>query len=571
MKLFKYRAVLPLLFIALAALLRLYLVIHGRGVLDGDEALVGIQAQHILQDEWHVYFYGIPYFGSLEAYLTALVFAVAGSSAWTLRIVPLVLSLVLVWLTWSLAQVLAKHASLSPKSSTCFACSAALVAACVPLYDAVLELRAWGGHIEIYVIMLGLLLASLRLVDRWQAGISMRELGLRSAVIGFLVGLGFWVYPLVVCAVAAAGLWILLGLVKIRPALKELSLALAAIPGLFLGFAPGIYWGATHFWQNITYILQQGSHESLSTRVHTIWHVAKYYRQCLAGRVIGGEMPVGSMIEHSIHVWLWYAGLFSAIATILIVVAAWTTRTPVLAKLSRAIALPLLFGLCSIAIFCASSASAIGLHYPCSQDFVGRYAAPIALALPFFIATTVTAVISLVSSKLAKIGIILLLLIYAGANIYSYRLSDSRYLFQSPYCLDAPVDNTALIAYLERNHIRHAWAMNFIGNPVTFETQSRVIAVDPLGALTHTAWLNRIPEYTEAVRRADRPSLILLVGHEDKHPQLLHMLDQEQITYRAARIPSASDLDVMVVTPTNRSVSWETLGEVAGDLFVCGK
>ena len=60
--------------------IRLWLVVRTHGFIDGDEALVGIQAQHILHGELPTYYYGQPYMGSLEAYLLALIFAVAGSS-----------------------------------------------------------------------------------------------------------------------------------------------------------------------------------------------------------------------------------------------------------------------------------------------------------------------------------------------------------------------------------------------------------------------------------------------------------------------------------------------------------
>ena len=80
--------------------------------------------------------------GSLEAYFMALLFAIAGSSVWTLRAEPILLSLVLVWLTWRLADALAETARLSPYAKQCFARllprSAPLSP---PLYDLVVELR----------------------------------------------------------------------------------------------------------------------------------------------------------------------------------------------------------------------------------------------------------------------------------------------------------------------------------------------------------------------------------------------------------------------------------------------
>ena len=64
--------------------------------------------------------------------------------------------------------------------------TAALVAALAPVYDAVIELRMMGGYIEAFVIMAWLLLSGFRLVQRWQAGASTRELALRWAGIGLL-------------------------------------------------------------------------------------------------------------------------------------------------------------------------------------------------------------------------------------------------------------------------------------------------------------------------------------------------------------------------------------------------
>src|SRR5712692_2891533 len=91
-----------------AAAIRVWLVIHTHGVIDGDEALVGIQAEHILRGELPVYFSGQPYLGSLETYCIALLFAIFGASVWVLRAEPILMSLILVWLTWRLASVLAR-------------------------------------------------------------------------------------------------------------------------------------------------------------------------------------------------------------------------------------------------------------------------------------------------------------------------------------------------------------------------------------------------------------------------------------------------------------------------------
>src|SRR5258708_25721932 len=69
----------------LALLIRAWLVVHTQGVIAGDEAMVGLQAENILRRQHPVYYYGQPYMWSLEAYFAALLFAIACPSAWTLR------------------------------------------------------------------------------------------------------------------------------------------------------------------------------------------------------------------------------------------------------------------------------------------------------------------------------------------------------------------------------------------------------------------------------------------------------------------------------------------------------
>jgi hypothetical protein len=254
----------PLWFCLLVTLLvRIWLVIHNHAILEGDEALVGIQAEHILHGEFPIYYYGQPYMGSLEAYLIALIFAIVGPSPWALRAEPTILCLIITWLTWKLAGALAESARLSLYHKRWFQTIAALGTAFPPLYDLVIELRAWGGYIETFVIVLALLYTTVRLTQRWQEGAQRRELVGRWVLLGFLIGLGFWVDPLVIVGVVASVVWIIASIicefVTWRSSnRKDLVAAFAAIPGALVGFAPAIYWGALNQWQNITYIFDKG-------------------------------------------------------------------------------------------------------------------------------------------------------------------------------------------------------------------------------------------------------------------------------------------------------------------------
>ena len=146
--------------------------------------MVGIQAENILRGEHPMYYYSQPYMGSLQAHFIAAIFLSTGPSVWALRIEPLFISLFIVFLTWRFSSVLADAAQLSARTKTLFIVIATLVAALPPLYDTVEEMRATGGYVEAFAIMLWLLLCAFRLTYRWRAGASARELALRWA--GFL-------------------------------------------------------------------------------------------------------------------------------------------------------------------------------------------------------------------------------------------------------------------------------------------------------------------------------------------------------------------------------------------------
>ncbi len=440
----------------LALIVRAWLVFHTHGVIDGDEAMVGIQAQHILRGELPVYYFSQAYMGSLEAYLVAVLFAIAGSSVWTLRAEPILLSLLIVWLTWKLAALLADAAKLPSYAKRRFMIIATLFAAMPPLYDAIIELRTLGGYIETFVLMLLLLILAFRLIQRWhgrsfaeftlsgtnvlrmttkQGMTAKREMTTKRAMyawrwagIGFIVGLGFWVNPLISSAVLAAAIWIvgycLYTIWSVRkrglayttgdasgdlqgtpgdatqktnalhtPSLISIFMpAIAAIPACIIGFAPALYWGATNSWANITYMLiNQGGLPG--QRLATINNVAHLYTSCIVKRIIGGALPdvnITATLPRLFTLGL-AIGVVYLLAMVSVVAVSLFWRHPLLAQIRQLVGLPLLFGVCSAFIFCISKISASGLLVDCNNvDYAGRYATPLLLALPFLFAASFT-------------------------------------------------------------------------------------------------------------------------------------------------------------------------------------
>ena len=81
--------ILALLIIALATLLRIFLIVCGWPHSNADEETMGIIAMHIAYHGEHpIFFYGQNYMGILEEYLGAAFFQLLGVSVFSLRLVP---------------------------------------------------------------------------------------------------------------------------------------------------------------------------------------------------------------------------------------------------------------------------------------------------------------------------------------------------------------------------------------------------------------------------------------------------------------------------------------------------
>jgi hypothetical protein len=593
-----------------ALLIRVWLLVHTRGVIAGDEAMVGLQAEFILRGQHPVYYYGQPYMGSLEAYFAALLFTIAGISVWTLRAVSILLSVFLTFLTWRLAGAIADTTNLPAYAKRRFMIIAALVAALPPVYDAVIEMRMMGGYIESFVIIAWLLLAGFRLTQRWSAGASLRELALRWAGIGFLIGLGMWVDPLIVPAIAAIAVWIAgycfvqlykLSLVTMDEAkpglfylLKGLLLFVAAIPASLVGFAPAIYWGAKNQWQNVAYIFSHGGGNPFKT----ILGIQGYYNSCIAPRIIGGALPSQGDVSYANPHLLTFGlviGGFCLFASIAAIGVSLFWRTPLLVNTRRLTSYALLFAICSTAVFSISAVSIRALEVGCGPwDLVGRYATPLLVALPFFVAAIFTIISVYVQERgtgrtltqsengaaptnhvqpvritrrspfttVVLGGLLVVLVVYLGLQSYAYFTADPGYTFQTSACTMAPANNDPLIAYLQSQHIRYVWSHGWMGDPIAFKTDGAIITADARFLTGYQPYLGRIQAYTVAVWHADRPSVLILVHHNDSAK--LQLLTSWNITYRVTSFTSEPGYDVLVVTPLNRSLTPTEVANVTG-------
>jgi len=223
---FSVRAALwaDLLFLTLLTLagllLRLDFLVANEFVIDSDEAIVGLMGKHILEGHGiPAFYYGQHYMGSLEAIVAAGAFALFGVSSVALKAVPLVFSLVLVWIQYALGFLCGGRG---------VARIAALLLAIPPSALVIWSSMARGGFIEVMVIgSLALLLA----LSAFRNGVTTARL----IGTGFLMGLGWWVNNQIVYFAVPVGGALLLAVARNPGAVR--ALAVAAV-SFFVGSLP---------------------------------------------------------------------------------------------------------------------------------------------------------------------------------------------------------------------------------------------------------------------------------------------------------------------------------------------
>jgi hypothetical protein len=588
---------LPLFAAALGVAARVWLVSRTHAMIDADEAMVGIQAERILHGQYPIYFYGQAYMGSLEAYLVAPLVALLGPSGWALRLVPIALSALLVFLTWRLACALLPA---SAPTTPLLAGLAALVAAVPPLYDAVAEMRAWGGQIEVYVVTLALLLGVVRLADRLRAGAGAVELAWRWLVLGVVAGLGIWINPLISYGLVAAVLWLIPPLAaRGAPGLtaaiarrahvpssaarggwapSALLAALALLPGLALGGLPAWIYAAQHRADNLLiYVVQPAIDPAASGaarhgRLFLGAAITFRYVTCVAPHVLDGGLPTEARVLLPLRLLLLLAPVVA------LGCAAWLLLRRKPAPLR--VGLPLLYAGVVTAIFClGTSAWAETRSDGCAADLAGRYAVPLVLVEPLLLLALFALPAALMAwrargsfatpassagesarqdgiasrprrdgerTSLAARGfsaIVALLLVAGALQASTYAMASPTQTFQSPYYRRIAADDSQLLAYLKAHDIHAAWCNHWIGNIVTYRTDGGTICADYYDQV-YNHGIQRPPGTLETVSAASRASFILILT--DLHPCLARELDAQRIPYSLAVLPASG---VTVITP----------------------
>lgn len=191
--------------IIISTLLRLYLLIGAGYIVDGDEALVGIQAIHYTQFKTlHPFVYGQDYMGSLQSLTAAFFFFLFGVSSITLKLVPVFYYILfkIIYFFFALKY---------------FNKNIALLSLLILSFPG-LALNRWtimptGGHIE--NLFLSILMSYIAYNILYNNKNTIRRLYLFS----FIAGLAFWTHPFSIFLIIVYTFFII---IKLKPTYKTI-------------------------------------------------------------------------------------------------------------------------------------------------------------------------------------------------------------------------------------------------------------------------------------------------------------------------------------------------------------
>ncbi|HMM40974.1 MAG TPA: glycosyltransferase family 39 protein [Thermomicrobiales bacterium] len=248
--------------VALAAVIRLVLLVRANWMIEADEATLGLVARDIQTEHVRPIFYpGQAYMGTLQAYVAAVLFEIFGMSRQVIKLVPLAGSLAFVATLMLLARrVYDDRAGIV----------AGLAAAVPSLYVISNTVRMYGPMIEVMAIGNVILLIAIDTVYRDDPPARYWP---RCVALGLLTGFGFWLHTAVLFYALPATVVLLA-----RWPRRALTVALPiGIPTFVLGALPVFWFARDHDYTTFHYLLGTGSERTdrdlLAVGNHLVRHI----------------------------------------------------------------------------------------------------------------------------------------------------------------------------------------------------------------------------------------------------------------------------------------------------------
>jgi 4-amino-4-deoxy-L-arabinose transferase-like glycosyltransferase len=424
--------------------LRIEVLRSNLGALDSDEAVVGLMALHLLQGEFSVFYWLQAYTGFQEPVLLAPVLLFTGAHALVLKIFTVVLYAVAAVLVWRVGRYTV-------------GANAAIVGALIfwtwPPFFVWWTTRSYLYEEFLLLGLLGLLLA-LRL--------RLRPTKRDAALLGIVLGLGWWASPQVFILALPAVVW----MVVRRPAVLRLSLFVIA-PALVTS-APWFFWNARNGWLSLRLRPEEGATSSVAERLKTL--VIDVIPAWLTLRTpLSLEWTLGPVIG------------ITVLAVALGYVAWLFVRRPTELE-------PLLVVLAFFPIFYLSSSFA---YYSAAPKYLVMLAPIPALLIARVCRRPAAATFALVAAVVVSF--------FGIREIEATGLSAARV----PN-VPVPKDISPLIDTLEREHVNRVFADYWLAYRITFETDERIIA-------TSTGFVRYQP-HDRLVRSSRNPAYAFVRG-----------------------------------------------------------
>lgn len=417
---------------------RAWMLMSPIGLLDSDEAIVGLMARHMLKGDWPVFFWGQPYGGPHEAFLAAGVFAVAGSSVLALKLVPATLSAVAAVLTWRIGRRTVGEPAAAIGASLMWVW---------PMSFVWWSIKAVGFYQVGFVAGLGVVLLALRLKERGSVA--------DVALLGLLAGTGWWATAQSAYLIAPAVVW----LVVSRP--RVLRLAPVAVVTALVAAGPWIVHNLQTGWV--------GLHAPAIAAPDNgyVDHLRIFFTGGLP-RALGLRLtdprwlpPIGGQVV--------YVALLA-----LFVYAAVRSRGNARLLVVIAVAYPFLFALSPFSWF---------VDHP-------RYLLFLSLVPALFIGRGLAKLPA--AATVAAFGTALALTVWAlvvtnRENIVIPPAPEIR----------SPHEVTAVVDYLRDQEIGAAWATYWLAYRITFESAEDVIVTPYSGAVRNAEYAAYVREYPD--------------------------------------------------------------------------
>lgn len=481
----------------IALAFRVALLLSAFGELEGDEAIVGLMARHILQGEFSVFYWGQAYLGSLEPMLVALMFALFGESTFVLKLGPTLVSVVFIGLVFATCLRLFGQAA---------ALASAAYLALPPSFFAIWSTKPRGSYIE--TLLLGQMLILLALVTRPSP--SPRRL----LSLGALAGLAFWANQLSIIYIAPVAVWVVLG--------KQVGLGRLGmgVLGFVVGAAPLVAFNVLQGFPTVEALLERSNPQMGWPTPEGLLRNASSFMTYGLPVMMGMGQATGDEANFAIswHRYLAASPVASVVAGVLLLCVMWSFKRELWAGLHLGAAHG--HGTALLLLVLLATLSSMPFTRFSELYSEPRYALPAYSTVPLFFGAL---------WKLRRSLVMIGLTAAFCLNSYSLVTADPKLSLATTDGDGTAQTRGELARFLHSHQLSHVYGDYWIVYPLAFETREQVIPSVLLYGF------DRFAPHADLVRMSPRPAFIM-VSDSREESEFRERLSQLQAVWRQTTV-----------------------------------